>query len=208
MAGLFRSQFCSQPTGLNSARSDVTAGKLLQLGLPCDTRGFALGATEAGGPVASDTIRAAPRPALLNRRLEKAALSALLDAVTERTPRNTGSPRRAGNWQTALLDYVIESATDFRLARASGIESELELSYAGIHQLLIPFLPRIDQLPPRQRQALGSAFGLAGGAPPDRFQIGLATLTLLDMAGVDQPILAPSMTRNGSIASQRRCSRS
>ncbi len=137
-----------------------------------------MGATEPGGTVASDTIRAAPRPVLLNRRLEKAALSALLDAVRNGRSGTLVLYGEPGIGKTALLDYVIESATDFRLARATGIESELELSYAGVHQLLIPFLPRIDQLPPPQRETLASAFGLARGVPPDRFQIGLASLTL------------------------------
>jgi DNA-binding CsgD family transcriptional regulator/tetratricopeptide (TPR) repeat protein len=94
-----------------------------------------------------------------------------------------------GIGKTALLEHAISSADDFLVVRALGIESEMELGFAGLHQLVLPFLPHLDRLPAPQREALSAAFGLSAGAPPDRFQIGLATLTLLADAASEQPLL-------------------
>lgn len=78
-----------------------------------------------------------------------------------------------------------------QLARVVAIESEMELGFAALHQLLIPFLGRMDRLPTPQRDALGSAFGLSteSGAAPDRFMVGLATLTLLSDAAAERSLL-------------------
>ena len=65
----------------------------------------------------------------------------------------------------------------------------MELSYAGLHQLCIPLLGGLDQLPEPQREALGTAFGLRAGDAPDRFLVGLATLSLVADAGADQPLV-------------------
>jgi predicted ATPase len=65
----------------------------------------------------------------------------------------------------------------------------MELGFAGLHQLVVPFLPRLERLAAPQNQALASTFGLIGGGPPDRFQVGLATLTLLADAAADVPLL-------------------
>jgi hypothetical protein len=81
--------------------------------------------------------------------------------------------------QFVLLDYLAEQASGCRVARASGVESEMELAYAGLHQLLAPMLARLERLPAPQGEALVTAFGLSSGAAPDRFLVGLATLSLL-----------------------------
>ena len=67
----------------------------------------------------------------------------------------------------------------------------MELAFAGLHQLCMPMLDRIDRLPDRQRDALGAAFGLDGGAAPDRFLVGLALLGLLSEVAREQPLAVP-----------------
>jgi DNA-binding CsgD family transcriptional regulator len=94
-----------------------------------------------------------------------------------------------GVGKTALLDYAIESAPDLRIVRAIGIESEMELAFAGLHQLCVPMLGRLERLPDPQREALQTAFGLSPGAAPDRFLVGLAVLSLLSEAAEEQPLL-------------------
>jgi DNA-binding CsgD family transcriptional regulator len=95
----------------------------------------------------------------------------------------------AGIGKTTLLDWAARAASDMQVARVAGVESEMDLGFAGLHQLLMPFLPGLDRLPEPQRAALRSAFGLAAGPPPDRFLVGLATLTLLTDAAASRPVL-------------------
>jgi hypothetical protein len=95
----------------------------------------------------------------------------------------------AGVGKTALLDYLAEQATGSRVAHASGVESEMELAYAGVHQLLTPMLDRLERLPGPQREALRTAFSLSAGPAPDRFLVGLATLSLLADAAEEHPLL-------------------
>ncbi|WP_406053123.1 AAA family ATPase [Kribbella sp. NBC_00889] len=95
----------------------------------------------------------------------------------------------AGIGKTALLKYAIERSDGYRIVRAAGIQSEMELSYAGLHQLCSPLLAGLDHLPEPQRDALGAAFGLRSGSTPDRFLVGLAALSLLANAAADQPLL-------------------
>jgi DNA-binding CsgD family transcriptional regulator len=95
----------------------------------------------------------------------------------------------AGIGKTALLKYVLERSDGCRVVRASGVESDMELSYAGLHQLCAPLLSGMDHLPEPQRDALGAAFGLRAGMAPDRFLVGLAALGLLANAGAEQPLL-------------------
>src|SRR5262245_61763497 len=76
-----------------------------------------------------------------------------------------------------------------QLARVAGVQAETGMGFAGLHQLLVPFMGGLDELPPPQRQALGSAFGLVAGPEPDRFLVGLAALTLLTDAAVARPVL-------------------
>jgi DNA-binding CsgD family transcriptional regulator len=94
-----------------------------------------------------------------------------------------------GIGKTALLGYAAETAQDFQLARAVGVESEMELPFAALHQLCGPMLSRIGALPSPQREALGVAFGLCSGGAPDRFLVGLAVLGLLSEVAAGQPLL-------------------
>ena len=95
----------------------------------------------------------------------------------------------AGVGKTALLDYLLERASGCRIARAAGVESEMELPFAGLHQLCAPMLEHLDRLPGPQGDALGAAFGLREGDAPDRFLVGLATLTLLAEVAEAQPLV-------------------
>ena len=95
----------------------------------------------------------------------------------------------AGIGKTALLSHAIDAASGFEVVRASGIESELDLAFAGLHQLCVPLLTGLKRLPAPQQEALETAFGLSSGSPPDRLFVGLAVLGLLsDMAG-KRPLL-------------------
>ncbi|MET9315114.1 AAA family ATPase [Kribbella sp. NPDC003505] len=95
----------------------------------------------------------------------------------------------AGVGKTALLAYAAESATDVSTLRAVGVQSEMELAFAALHQLCAPLLDRLDRIPEPQRRALATVFGLAPGPAPDRFMVGLAVLSLIsDLAG-ERPVL-------------------
>ena len=95
----------------------------------------------------------------------------------------------AGTGKTALLDYAGEAAYGYHVARVVGVESEMELPFAGLHQLCGGLLDGLDRLPSPQRDALATAFGLSNGAQPDRFFIGLAVLSLLSDAAEELPLL-------------------
>jgi DNA-binding CsgD family transcriptional regulator len=95
----------------------------------------------------------------------------------------------AGIGKTALLDYLISAAAEVRVLHATGVESEMELPFASLHQLCGPLLDTLDDLPVPQRGALQIAFGRAVGPPPDRFLVGLAALTLLCHAAEASPML-------------------
>jgi DNA-binding CsgD family transcriptional regulator len=94
-----------------------------------------------------------------------------------------------GIGKTALLGYAADSAPDFGVARACGVESEMELPFAALHQLCGPMLDRLDRLPGPQREALAVAFGLESGGAPDRFLVGLGVLSLLSEVAMDKPLL-------------------
>lgn len=95
----------------------------------------------------------------------------------------------AGVGKTALLDYVVEHAPGFRVTQVAGVESDMELAFAGLHQLCAPLLDHLDQLPEPQRDALSVAFGRGVGPVPDRFLVGLAVLSLLAAAAGNKPLL-------------------
>src|SRR4051794_23876443 len=126
---------------------------------------------------------------LTDRRTECEALDGLLDAVRKGESRALILHGEPGIGKTALLRYAIESASDLRVARAVGVESEMELAFAALHQLCMPMLDRIERLPDPQRDALGTAFGLSAGGAPDRFLVGLATLSLLAEVAEEKPLL-------------------
>jgi hypothetical protein len=95
----------------------------------------------------------------------------------------------AGIGKTALLDFLLGRAAGCRVARAAGVESEMELAFAGLHQLCSPHLHRLATLPAPQQQALRTAFGLQEGPAPDRFLVGLAVLTLLSEVAEERPLV-------------------
>jgi DNA-binding CsgD family transcriptional regulator len=95
----------------------------------------------------------------------------------------------AGVGKSALLEYLVGCASGCRIARARGVESDMELAFAGLHQLCVPMMGRLDRLPGPQRAALATAFGLSDGTPPDRFVVGLAVLSLLAEVAEEQPLV-------------------
>jgi DNA-binding NarL/FixJ family response regulator len=135
--------------------------------------------------------RAAParKPTLRGRADECALLDTLVDAIRGGEGRSLVVRGEAGIGKTALLEYLVQSASDLTVLRAVGVESEMELAYAGLHQLCASLLDRLDMLPTPQRQALEIAYGLSAGGAPDRFLVGLAVLSLLSEAADERPIL-------------------
>ncbi|WP_067721370.1 ATP-binding protein [Nocardia yamanashiensis] len=95
----------------------------------------------------------------------------------------------AGIGKSALVEYLVRGAIGYRIARAAGVESQMELAFAGLHQLAAPMLSHLDRLPEPQRDALAVAFGLRSGATPDRFLVGLAMLSLLAEVAEDMPLV-------------------
>jgi hypothetical protein len=127
---------------------------------------------------------------LRGRRSECAQLDELLAAVREGESRTLLLVGEAGVGKTALLEYLVEAAPDLHVVRVAGVESEMELAYAGLHQLCAPMLDRLGRLPVPQREALEIVFGRASGPPPDRFLVGLGVLSLLSDAAEDRALLA------------------
>ena len=95
----------------------------------------------------------------------------------------------AGAGKTALLDYASELASGFRTVHVAGVESDMELAFAGLQQLCAPLMDHLDELPEPQREALNVAFGRGVGPTPDRFLVGLAVLSLIAAAANDKPLL-------------------
>jgi len=122
------------------------------------------------------------RRSLLGRDSECRLLDALLADVGRGESRSLVLRGEAGIGKTALLQYLIESAADMSVVRAVGVESEMELAFASLHQLCAPLLDRLERLPPPQRQALETVFGRSSGPPPDRFLVALGVLTLFSEA--------------------------
>ena len=126
---------------------------------------------------------------LTDRRSERDALDRLVDAVRGGRSRALVVRGDAGVGKTVLLDYLSGQARGCRVARAMGVQTEMELAFAGLHQLCAPMLGRADHLPVPQRDALRTAFGLTAGPPPDRFLVGLAVLSLLAEVAGDEPLI-------------------
>ena len=129
------------------------------------------------------------RAGLRGRASECALLDDLLFAIRQGESRSLVLRGEAGIGKTALLDYMVQSASDLTVLKAVGVESDMELAYAGLHQICAPLLDQLDRLPTPQRQALEVACGLSVGGAPDRFLVGLAVLSLLSEAADERPIL-------------------
>src|ERR1700722_13825863 len=126
---------------------------------------------------------------LIGRTQEMATLNALLDQVRDGMSGALVLRGEAGIGKSALLKATVESASDLSVIRLGGIESEMQLGYAALHRLLLPYLSRLEKLPAPQRDALQSAFGLTSLAPADRFLVSLAALSLLGDVAQNVPLL-------------------
>jgi DNA-binding CsgD family transcriptional regulator/tetratricopeptide (TPR) repeat protein len=126
---------------------------------------------------------------LRGRRHECEVLDRLLEAVRRGESGALVVRGEPGVGKSALLDYVAGRASGCRVARAAGVQSEMELAFSGLYQLCAPMLDRVDRLPQPQRDALRTAFGLAGGAVPDRVLVGLAVLGLLSEVAGEEPLV-------------------
>ncbi len=126
---------------------------------------------------------------LLGRTGEREALDLLLANVRAGQSAVLVVRGEAGVGKTALMRYCARQSAGFRVARIAGVESEMELPFAGLHQLCAPMLGRLDALPEPQQVALGVALGLSSGAAPDRFLVALAALSLLAEVATEQPLL-------------------
>src|SRR5262249_5976204 len=126
---------------------------------------------------------------LRGRRKECGILDRLLDTVRAGQSQVLVVRGEPGVGKSALLRYVARDASECRVARANGVEYEMELAYAGLHQLCAPMLELREQLPDPQRDALETAFGLSAKPPPDRFVVALAVLGLLSEAAARQPLI-------------------
>jgi hypothetical protein len=130
------------------------------------------------------------RTRLWGREKECTLLDELVSSVRRRESRSLVLRGEAGIGKTALLEHLIESASDLAVARATGVESEMELAYASLHQLCAPLLDRLGRLPAPQRDALRIIFGLSEGQAPDRFLVGIAAIR-----ASGSPAMQPSSPR-------------
>jgi len=126
---------------------------------------------------------------LLGRSDECALLADLINDLRRGQSRSMVLRGQAGVGKTALLQDLVESASGMNVVRALGVESEMELSFASLHQLCLPLLDQIERLPGPQRDALRIVFGLAAGPAPDRFLVGLAVLSLVSEVSGKRPLL-------------------
>src|SRR5271166_17907 len=126
---------------------------------------------------------------LRGRVSERALLDELVADVRSGTSRALVLGGEAGIGKTTLLDYLVASASGLTILRAAGVDSEMELAYASLHQLCLPLLDGLEKLPAPQRDALRTVFGLSAGSAPDRLLVGLAVLSLLSQVAESRPLL-------------------
>src|SRR3954470_14485475 len=126
---------------------------------------------------------------LIGRGDELRTLDQLLEAVRAGESGALVLRGEPGIGKTALLEYAVESAAEFRVARAAGVEAEMELAIAALQQLCAPMFDRLELLPAPQQHALRVAFGLHAGEPPDRFLVGVGALSLFSKVADEQPLL-------------------
>jgi len=125
----------------------------------------------------------------MDRLAERDALDRLVDAVRAGESRSMVVRGDPGVGKTVLLDYLAGQAHGCRVARVTGVQSEMELAFAGLHQLCAPMLEHLGRIPAPQHDALQTAFGVAAGPPPDRFLVGLAVLSLLSEVAGERPLI-------------------
>ncbi len=130
--------------------------------------------------------------ALLGRSEEREVLDRLLAAACHGSSGVLLLRGVPGIGKTALLAHAAQAAqgaADMQVVQVTGVQSETELDFAALHQLLVPFQGSLRRLPRPQREALGSAFGLVAGTLPDRFLVGIGALTMITEAALNQPVL-------------------
>ena len=126
---------------------------------------------------------------LIGRRSECEVLDRLVGAVRAGESQALVLAGEPGVGKTALLDYAAAHCSGCRVARAGGVQSEMELAFAGLSQLLAPMLDCLERVPDPQREALQTAFGIRRGEAPDRLLVGMAVLGLLSEVADDQPLI-------------------
>ncbi|HVS43751.1 MAG TPA: ATP-binding protein, partial [Candidatus Dormibacteraeota bacterium] len=126
---------------------------------------------------------------LIGRQREREILDRLLATVRAGRSATLVLRGEPGIGKSALLDYAVEASTDLRILRALGVESEMELAFAGLHQLCAPLLDLRQRLPAPQRETLATLFGLGASTTQDRLLIGVAVLGLLSEAASERPLL-------------------
>jgi DNA-binding CsgD family transcriptional regulator len=131
----------------------------------------------------------APARRLRGRSRECALLDDVVAAIRRGESRSLVLRGEAGVGKTALMAYVVQQAGGFQVVQIDGVESEMELPFAGLHQLCTPILGQLDALPAPQHAALRVAFGMSSGDPPDRFLVALAALSLMAAAADERPLL-------------------
>jgi len=133
----------------------------------------------------------APATRLTGRHSERSALDRLIEAVRTGESRALVVRGDPGVGKTVLLDHLARqaSAAGCRVARAAGVQTEMELAFAGLHQLCVPMLDHAERLPVPQRDALRTAFGISAGPPPDQFLVGLAVLGLVSEVAGERPLI-------------------
>ena len=144
-------------------------------------------------------------PTLVGRTRERRTLDRSLDDVRHGESAVLVIRGEAGIGKTALIHYCARRATDCRVLQIAGVELELEMPFAALHQLCTPILGDVAALPDPQQRALRVAVGLADGDPPDRFVVGLALLGLLAEGPSNARWCVSSMTRSGSTRRRARC---
>src|SRR5690349_6228439 len=128
-------------------------------------------------------------PGFVGRTSEREVLDGLLARVRAGESEALVIRGEAGIGKTALLRYTARQASGFQVAQLTGVQAEMELPFAAIHQLCLALPSRLDALPAPQKKALTVALGLAAGEVPERFLVGLAVLSLLSAVAEDRPLL-------------------
>jgi len=126
---------------------------------------------------------------LVDRQAERDTLDGLVQAVRAGESQALVLSGEPGVGKSALLQYLIRQAAKCRVVQTAGVESEMELAFAGLHQLCAPLLGGLEDLPEGQGAALRIVLGISSGPAPDRFLVGLATLGLLAHATEQQPLI-------------------
>src|ERR1700759_4933654 len=135
------------------------------------------------------TAHPAPAAGLTGRLSERGVLDRFVADVRAGEGRALVVRGEPGVGKTVLLDYLAGRATGCMVERTAGVQSEMELAFAALHQLCAPMLDHAESLPVPQREALRTALGLSAGAVPDRFLVGLAVLGLLSETAAERPLV-------------------